>query len=496
MSKSIYYFILIILAVITFCIQSKMFLCGDVAYLLHVTKLLVSGGTYARDFFETNPPMILALYSPVIVINQLTHWDVITVVRVYILTLAVFSISLSVFLMDRIFSQKARVVKTALFAAIAFTLLFLPAGEFGQREHVFMILFIPYVLLAMLSVENKSVSVTLAALIGVMAGLGIGMKPFFLAPMVLIEGYLMVSARSLRKCLRIELITCALVLVVYLILVYFAEPTYVYVILPLVSHLYFISSRETWTVIFSHLSVIFCLLVVAYYGLYLLSSKDNSTQTVERILFLALIGMIAAFLMPRSAWYYHLIPAMGFGLMLLAVCLSQGKTKQLIVLGVWVLMMPVYAVYHYSTQLFQAKRVGDRASVIAYIQSRPDIQSVYCFSASYTQDCFPLVNLTKTTYGGRSPFFWWVTGLVTLEKNNLSPVVLQDKNYLIDAIADDLTSHKTNLVIINVADMKNKLGAQFDYITYFSRNEKFKAAWKPYHYVKAIGDYQLFQREA
>ena len=64
--------LIMILAVMGYVLQSIIPLNSDVASLLFDTKLFIHGGTYVKDFFETNPPMIFLIYSPVVIAANLT----------------------------------------------------------------------------------------------------------------------------------------------------------------------------------------------------------------------------------------------------------------------------------------------------------------------------------------------------------------------------------------------------------------------------------------
>src|SRR6185437_2828635 len=73
--KAFYLSMACLLFILAYIVQSLGALNSDVASLLYDTKLLLMGGTYVKDFFETNPPMVLYLYAPVILIEKLTSLD-------------------------------------------------------------------------------------------------------------------------------------------------------------------------------------------------------------------------------------------------------------------------------------------------------------------------------------------------------------------------------------------------------------------------------------
>jgi hypothetical protein len=54
-------------------VQNDAIFSWDVSWLLEVTKRWLNGGTYGKDFFENNPPLILYLYAPAVLGAKLFH---------------------------------------------------------------------------------------------------------------------------------------------------------------------------------------------------------------------------------------------------------------------------------------------------------------------------------------------------------------------------------------------------------------------------------------
>lgn len=496
---------LLILAYIVQCLGS---LNSDVASLLYDTKLILMGGTYVKDFFETNPPLILYLYAPVILIGKVTSFNLASIFRAYVIFLVLISVTCCVKLLEQIFVKRAdyfifKIVTFILF----FILLFLPASEFGQREHFLMILMLPYLFSAVLAAQNKEIPRFFAVLIGVMAGLGFGLKPYFLLPVIFIELYFIFTRRYLLAWVRVESVTCLIVLIIYLSSIFIFQEDYIKIMLPLISHLYFVSIEESWSLIFFRPSVIFCCLAWGYFFIF----NKNNQRELATILMLALTGMIAAFIVPRSAWYYHVLPALSLACLLVWLYIycaitTQFKGKLLskidvcILIAASLLMFTIPFVYYFfnTEKAIMEKNSNHFHLLTTYINSLPQPQKLYCFSANTTMDCFPLVYQTHSAFAGRFPLFWWLRGLVKMEidlgKHPLPPLIAKDKRYLIDVIADDLNRYHPNIIIVNKLFTGQELGNDFDFISYFSGNVKFRAAWRHYHYLKTINVYQLYVR--
>lgn len=491
------------LAILAYFLQSMWFLNGDVGSLLYDTRLFLNGGTYVKDFLETNPPMIFFIYAPVCLINSLTSWHIIVIVRIYVILLALLSIFLSSVLLEKVIKNDDAFLRLSILSVVAFVFLFLPICEFAQREHFFLILSMPYVFSAVRRADNIPTNKFLACLVGLLAGIGIGMKPYFLAPLILIECYLVFLKQHIFSWVRYEAMTCALVLVIYLISVIWFYPEYFHVMMPLISHLYYISIKQPWIIFFSRLPVIFCFFVMGY-GL-IICFKPSRYRTLIQIIEVTLIGMIIAFVIPRAAWYYHIFPAIGIASIMVVLALYQffssgfeermmSKRNIGIVMSL-TMIMPFYFFLVGTRYSYYVKQNSDLNPLIAFINATFDKPSIYCFSSNTTGDCFTLVYLTKSTYAGRYPFFWWMKGLNKLEREGtLTDLVQRDKQFLIEAIADDLNRYKANLLIINTYDAKMTHGEFFNFGKYFSQNKKFANAWQHYQYFATIGVFELYHR--
>ena len=73
---------------------------------------------------------------------------------------------------------------------LAFVLLVLVGGMFGQREHLMLMLILPYAFAAAIISEGEQVPRALALLTGIMAGVGFALKPYFVPAFLGLEIYL------------------------------------------------------------------------------------------------------------------------------------------------------------------------------------------------------------------------------------------------------------------------------------------------------------------
>src|SRR3990167_3846381 len=176
--------------------------------------------------FETNPPMILYLYYPAIKIQQITGFSLTNSLRIWVFSLALTSLAICTNLLAHLVTEKLTTYLLTL--TMLFILLFLPANQFGQREHISLILTLPYFFSAALLLEKKKISRFLLVSIGIMAGIGFGIKPYFIFPFIFIELYI-------KSWMRIPPIIISVIIITYILSTIILQPGYFSVVLPLVT---------------------------------------------------------------------------------------------------------------------------------------------------------------------------------------------------------------------------------------------------------------------
>jgi hypothetical protein len=501
----------LLIALLAYFIQTKMFFSPDVGYLLHAANQVLAGGKYGTDIFETNPPMILYLYLPVCWLAKWTAISVVILVRIYVIGLVLISLGFCFSLLRRLIHQQDRVLLYFLFYTLLFILFFLPLFVFAQREHLLMIFMLPYLFSTALFLEKQPLHPGAALLIGVLAGLVFALKPFFLFVPCFIELYCMVKMRSLFAWVRIEPMVILSVLVLYLYSIFLLQPDYINVILPMVFHYYFPAMVESWQEIIGFPNVLFCCAVIAGYFIYY---PQDRYPTLGIITLLALLGMIFAFLVPRTPWYYHVLPAFGLAWLLLADFFGQvvsavnlkkmnrralcSYVASLMAAAVIVLAVPVNYCYQLLDYIHRFQQQQVVYPLAKYINAQAGEHSIACFALG-TPDCFPLVYFIHGQYSERFPSFWWYKELRRLDRNSALPMLLaaqvqKDKRYLLESIAIDLNRYQTKWIIINQSRFQEGENKPFNIISYFAKNEKFRTAWQHYHYSAIIGSDIIYER--
>lgn len=309
----------------SFTIQALLFLNWDVASMLSASQVLLSGGKYVKDIFTPNPPMTLYLYMPPVFISKLFTLDLITVFRIYVYLLCSASLAVCYYAINQ-YEELCKLQISSLFSImLAIGYLILPCYEFGNRDHLFLVLVMPYVMIAALRLVNQPVSLSLALTVGIAAGAGFAIKPQFLITFALIELYCLYYRKDWRVNIRVETITIGALLILYALTTILFHRAFIDVIIPFVLRNYYASISQPLSVLTKYPLTVFCLMSALFY---LATPAKQLSKPLFPLLFLTLISFIASIYLQRTLFYYHFIPALTIALILSMMLLANYIRQQ------------------------------------------------------------------------------------------------------------------------------------------------------------------------
>jgi hypothetical protein len=183
----------------------------DSACYLQYGQLLPLGKNLYTDLFDINPPLISYLHVIPAVISQVTNMNIVIVFKLLLALLTLTTISFSaIFLREKFLSDEWPYAVAVIWAEAL--LAFLLPKEFGQREHLFVLLFLPFFLLRCRRAEGGKVSPVVAILCGILGGIALFLKIYFLFIPAVVETIWLIQRRQLSMFLKPEVFT---ILVVY-----------------------------------------------------------------------------------------------------------------------------------------------------------------------------------------------------------------------------------------------------------------------------------------
>lgn len=208
----------------------------DSSWYLVSTDWLLDGAKLYVDVVEINPPLAFYQTMPPVWLARLLGSDPGAIYVAYITLLALLA-SLWSFALLRGAALEAR-QKTALMIAIAAVLFVLPIGEFGQREHFMLIFALPFLLAQILRPALPDTGPGHGIALGLVAALGLLLKPYFLLIPAAIGLMRLVEERSLAPFRDPAMLALAAAACGYLGFIWLVHPEYFTAIVPIARVVY------------------------------------------------------------------------------------------------------------------------------------------------------------------------------------------------------------------------------------------------------------------
>ncbi len=484
---------------------------------LQQTQRWLQGRTLYTALLMPSPPMIFALYAPVAGANLAGGLSIGLGFDLWTSALLAASLLLCRQVLVSIPSLRDRLVRSLILALIAAGLVILPLRDnvFGDRDHLFALLFAPYLLLQSPSGASASLSRRLRGSIGLLAALGLGIKPYFLAIWGMQQLYWMLRERSPWRVLRrFETQIAAAALVAYAISISWLAPSYARVVAPMAWASYpaisppasvrlaTIAGIWTWILAFP---------LAGWGGLWLRGARPAQCDATY-LLCLCVGASVSGF---AGGWHYAYYPlyalAFAFGASVIGGQLaathdfwpaSRWRAVGCLLAGLFLVVMPVY------TQLFEPAR--ERGAIDLEQQrstgwprghQRAPIGVEQFFARHLGVVAQPrflllgngmwdsrLSNFDPArTSTSRFYALWPLPALVAARSDPERAARMQwIERYLLDAVTKDLSQQKPDVVFVERSLWMWGLPRSFDVLGFFARDPGFARAWRDYTFVEKV----------
>lgn len=537
--------LLISIYVLSAYLQFRGLISADLSASLEETRLLLSGKSYLHGFFETSPPMFLYLNIPIIFLEKMSLLSLPSIINAYYFFLISITLLASYFLLKKIFLQKDSMILGIFLLLMAIELLILPfPAYFGEREHEFIILSLPYFILISLRLEKTHVNVYFSVFIGLMAGIAFGIKPQFYIALLSMELFLLVKNKNLLSWARPEFLVIFAISLIYTVTSFILYPAYFKIILPLASQFYYLSMTGSYFEALRGKVFIYCMLIVIFN---LIEFKNNRYKSLSLTLLIGILSLVLVYLSQIVAWYYHAFPAYFLSLLLLFLlffsllnnkninatrivsyafvmilfysfnpilfaindknyllftCLlifialftyilirikSKSTWGLLIIFLAATIFLPLKMI---ATDIFFSKiDKKEKEVIIAFMNQHTKNKTVY-FLTTRTDLEFSQIDYTTSINLTRFNLVWVPAYVRSLHEKNRGATF--DKlnninNIFVKMIVNDLNNKKPDFIFVDNSQHQLFLyGMHVNYIALFSLSSGFLNAWKQYHYFATI----------
>ncbi len=295
----------------------------DCAIYVQCGELLLDGKVPYVDFVDINPPLIMYLNAvPAFVARRLGIAPIVTFSLFVVVVVAVSTAALQSQLADGWSIERGdAAVLASLWAAFSFGMWHV--GQFGQREHLLVLLYIPLLVARCRRTVGVQIPRWRAVLLGVAGGVGVCVKPHFMVVVLLIELRLLLATREIRRFATAELAGFASVPVAYALHFLFVpaamRDSFFYRWVPLVARNYSVYSSAFPDIITA------VIVIAALVSLVALAARGlwaGSIRVLADALSVFVLGSVAVYAFQAKGWFYHQVAAVGGTVLLLGMVVA------------------------------------------------------------------------------------------------------------------------------------------------------------------------------
>ena len=472
----------------------------DAAWWLYIAGEMVRGRELYDALIEINPPLMGYVSMIPVLLSRVAHLRIEWVFEACVLGVGIIVIVASAILTADI---RSRGFRYALVSAELLALVGAPGVDFGQREHLMLMLVTPYVLVVWRRVIGYRVSSRAAVLAGLAAAFGFCLKPHFVLIWLAIEGWWLfrVRPRDSATYRRPELwlvVGLGLGYIAYVIIRY---PSYIRLVWE-ARQLYVDFGREPLLVLLSA-----PLVVPLGLATLTLTRGEDSVSELARIWLVVGVSAFAAMLFGGKGWTYHEYPVLA-SVIILAILLILAANNQrtdgatLVRYRVSVIGTCVAAILAaWSSSLIQVPQLQWKVQMLAtrtpFFRQLPDETAVVMLT-DLIEDAFPLVEITDVRWASPFPHMWWIraryAGEAAVELPELR-VMSDVERRLDEALVEQIEVDEPEFVFVDAGRSEVYGGEPFPYVAYLSRFVAFRELWGGYERAGSLDRFEIWRRK-
>jgi len=489
-STRLQWFALAIIVLAALLAYPRFALTHDASWYLVATGMWLDGAQLYRDIVEINPPLSFYLTAPAVLLSRILPLTASQAYAAYCIVIGALSAAWIIRLLAR--SALAGAQRTILFAAVLATFFVLPIAEFGQREHLMLMLAMPYLLVLALGDQGPRCTPAERIAIALAAALGLMLKPYFLLVPAGIILARVARDRQWQRLFDLPNLVIGIALLSYVGLIVLVHPAYLNEIVPPARLVY--AAYDGHPLALWLRPEIGAVLIATWIALRHRSVLDP----VLTALLGGAAGALACYIIQNKGWDYHVLPLAALLLLVVAWIVPQrrawrSKDRLLAVLLGAVVLLAL------GNQIARGPYRNPLANDLAAFVPEPGMR-IAVLSADVAAG-FPLVNRTSARWASRYPAHWLVPGAhIRLQRGDCAGQVCRELAEVLDRargnMVDDLIAYRPERVFIDENRRKLFFGGEpFDYLAFLRRNARFAAAWSCYARIGRRHGYAVWARK-
>jgi hypothetical protein len=487
----------------------------QISYLVEAQRVLSGVKPYSPHLAEVSPPLIIWFSSLPVLLGRWMHGSPVFFLRLLVTAMIFGSIAWCVRIMLRSAAFANPVAAGLLGCAVLWIEFMIGPFNFGQREHLLVVLILPYVLATATGAVDR-LSLAERCALGVAAGMAIWFKPQDTLILVGLELVLSVRARSLRRVIAPEFLAMVSAGSLVLALVYLTTG-YLKAALPLLVDTYWAFGTMNTVALALSLRDYTLFVAVMLLAIFLLRKSLRDPATPITLLICSLAASFA-YDIQHTNWAYHAYPhqaLLELALVYLLIdlfCPVIGKltsdsrliNRMALVASALMAVLLCFIAVHPRILHPNPTRLEGNELDRFLAQYKPST-TVYVFSTSEVAQASAYNH--GLNWGSRFAHLWMLPAIIQNELGptgppapfkRLSPEKLASLASLQRTeSAEDLDYWRPSVVLVQQCTVERPCqgldGKDFNMISWFQQGPQFTAAWSHYQQQAAIDGYDVYQ---
>lgn len=415
---------------------------NDVVWQFWIAKQMLGGSELYVQINEVNPPLWFWMAMPIQWIADNIGIQSIGLNNVFMVLLTGIVSVISAYLLPKEAknSQAIFVVTVIIISYIA------ALQNFAQREHLTMLVTLPYAMLVCQRVANISVNFWLALFIGLLASVGFALKHYFIIVPIILELYVLYKKQHVLESFRPETVALAVCAITYIVAIFIVSPGFFEIQLPINLAFYNSFGRDPIFSIRTLFNNIQPLMWSIFLVVFILNrwhpfKKDNPFYPV---LFLTACGFFIVYIIQWKGFSYHAIPVSFFILLLftqhlLSENFSERSFIQNTVTIVVTLLLLVVCL------LIGPYKNDFRAYFEAALQDVPKGSTVYVL-VNNPGRIWPMIDDMGYIWPSRFYSLWTSVGM--LHKDGTNPKIQKLSTEIKEMMIQDLECNPPQVILV------------------------------------------------
>ncbi len=483
-------------------IQLSVPLNHDIAWVLHSSKMMVDGAEFGKDIIEPNPPLIWYMSMPVIILADLTGLSSTTVFRIVTALFATGSMVACYTILNRTsLASRKHFVQTVVFL-LALFLFPLAWRDFGQREYFSLIAILPYAFMTVARLEGSKPRFLKSIFTGVIAGIGIAFKPYMMLIPICIFCYSFFKERA-KILLWAEYYGMALSAIAYFLIIFLYSPAYISDVVPIVMKFYWGFNVTVWDVLYAYSHLIAAL------GFWALLMAVNSIKmTMFQVIILIVTGGFLFSLMAQLKGYtYHAFPAIVTALILIGSSffilkssfLYKGIRPQFskacfILIFVALLFGELKNSVEWTlNSVRKDEMLQTTHREIADEVDRLAVGGTFTSFTTHPFPNFPTALNVDAKWVGRSNSHMAIPAIVKSMEQGIE-IDKDVENFTFEQVLNVMQNFKPEVVMVDRRKFRHAIfESEFDFIDYYSQNSEFEKLWASYQKISSLNGIDFYK---